>query len=76
MTKGKGRGLKLTNNKSVNFNAIIPSRVCDRCGKEILLPTGGNFTDYVYKTIKGRRRAYFCSWGCLRAEQREGVAML
>lgn len=58
-------------NRSVSFNNIVPTKVCERCGKEFCLPVGANFDEYVYKEFKGRNYKFFCSWSCLQAHRRK-----
>lgn len=58
-------------NRSVSFNNIVPTKVCEQCGKEFCLPVGANFDEYVYKEFKGRNYKFFCSWSCLQAYRRK-----
>lgn len=44
-------------------------RICRNCGRQfgVLHPTR-----WAYKRPKGARYEYFCSWGCLRADEKKG----
>lgn len=59
-----------------NMDAILPIYECVKCGKKFVVP---NREKYAYKGKvkvghgKGSvtLRAYYCSWSCLRAAERE-----
>lgn len=61
---------RLSSNKDVTFNNIVPNRICAHCGKEFCIPVWANFDDYAYKKPSGRRGGemlYYCSYGHFRA---------
>ena len=50
----------------------IDTRTCKECGKQFVLPGGPDMWAY-YTHWRGKKR-YFCSWGCLRAHEKEHEA--
>ncbi|MUU07905.1 MAG: hypothetical protein EP149_09640 [Phascolarctobacterium sp.] len=55
---------------NANLNTLVPSKICDHCGKVFSLPWGSDFKDYAYRKYKGRKWYIYCSWSCLRAAEK------
>lgn len=54
-------------NEHVYFQSSLRKTKCNLCEKEFYRRLGN---DYAYKTVKGMKTMYFCSWSCLRKAQR------